>query len=792
MRLRFERNVLLIIAVASLATSAAWLWWNFDVLGIHDAERGAYDGGLKQFTGNPSVPWKWAPGGRVEKSKDIIIIGIDDKTFTAIERHPPWLQRYGSFPYDRVLWADVFTYLKKAGAKAIVFDAVMEGAKADPLGDIALGEALEDQGIPLYLGFTVASSEALPKEDAPANRPPPSPKLKVVLPDKTEKPGDAAEEEFPEEPTPEEAKRLLEAKLVELRKRAAKAYAFPVEFKGGLEVPPFEAIPGASDKDLPPAPMVAIEPVLDRVAGFGTVTHEPDEDGKMRVTRFAYTDGINTYATLPIAVAADAFGADKLEVEPGMLTLGSHRIPINPEGDVEIDYGGTLYQRFETIGLVDVLRFASGTPDPQERFKDKFVFVAGFATATGDTKATSLETSTPGVVKQAAILQNLLDGRFILRAPFWVSLLFTFMIAFFSASLVLVIRNTFVDIGWPVILYVGFFLITGGFLVATKIHILSALPGLAGTLASICATTWERVFARKDRELMKAQFSNFMEADLVEQMIESKTLPKLDGDNINITAFFSDIKGFSSFSEKFRSEPKALMRLLNRYLSTVTPVITAEGACIDKYIGDAVVALFGAPVTHHDHPLRACRAALDVQKAIGRLRDEFRKDGLPDVYTRIGLNTDVMLVGNIGSDQLFDYTALGDGMNLASRLEGANKVFGTLIMIGPNTFHAVKDKVEARELDSIRVEGRAQVMAVYELLGMKGELDATKTKVLDHYAMALLHYRGRRFKEAADGLKKALVLEPADGPSKRLLGLCEELLTTPPPASWDAVSDIDK
>jgi adenylate cyclase len=781
MRLRFGRNLVLIIAVCSLATLAAALWWEFDFLSIHDAERGAYDDGLNKFTGNPQFPWKYAPGGQVTRSSDIVIVAIDDATFGAIAQHEPWRQRYGSFPYDRVLWADTFAYLKKVGAKAIVFDAVMEGAKSDPTGDLALGKQVEADGIPLYLGFTaVAGAPPLPKVDQPTNRAAPTPPAPQAP---SEKKGEEAfaDDAFPEEPTAE----ALQAKVAELALRAAKAYAFPVE-TSGLQVPAFDASSG------PAYPLIAIEPVLDVTAGFGTVVHEPDGDGKMRLTRFVYTDGVNNYLTLPVAVAADLFKATKLELSPGLLKLGSHQIPINPEGDVEIDYGGTLPARFDTVPVVDVLRYMTGTAGGPERFKDKVVFVAGFAVGTGDSKATPFEFATPAVIKQAAVLQNLLDGRFILRAPFWSSLIFAFLVAFFSASLVLVIRNTFIDIAWPVLLYVGFFLITGGFLVATKIHVLSAMPGLAGTLASIFATTWERVFARKDRELMKRQFANFMEADLVEKMIESKTLPKLDGENLHITAFFSDIKGFSTFSEKFKDHPKDLMRLLNRYLSAVTPVLTAEGACIDKYIGDAVVALFGAPVAHDDHPLRAARAALATQEAIGKLRDEFRKEGLPDVYTRIGLNSDFMMVGNIGSDQLFDYTALGDGMNLAARLEGANKAFGTLIMMGEGTWRAVKEHVEARELDSIRVAGKHQATVVYELLAMKGGLHFDKAKVIDLYGQALLLYRSRKFEEAAARLDSALKIDQGDGPSQRLSQICKGFIASPPPASWDGVSELGK
>ena len=531
--------------------------------------------------------------------------------------------------------------------------------------------------------------------------------------------------------------------------------------------------------------------VIDVVSGFGTVDHEPDEDGKMRFTRFVYSDGVNSYVTLPLAVAADHYGAEKVELSPGVLKLGKKEIRINPEGDAEIDYGGTLYQRFDTVPVDDVLRYKGGVDGGVERFKNKYVFVAGLATGTGDIKGTPLEANTPGVVKQAAVLQNLLDGRFILRAPFWASILFAFLLALFSASLVLVVRNNFVDIAWPTALYVGFFLLTGGFLVATKIHILSALPGLAGTLASVLATTWDKFLADKERARMKAAFLNFMDADLVDQMIEQKKLPRLEGENLVLTAFFSDLKGFTAITEKFKGDPHALMRLLNRYLSAVTPAITAEGACIDKYIGDKVLALFGAPTRYSDHALRACRAALAVQKAVSGLREQFRAEGLPDVYTRIGLNSGSMLVGNIGSQQLMDYTAIGDEAQLAEKLEEANKVFGTLILISAGTYAAVSEQVEARELDRVRVNSSAQAVFVYELLALRGELQAKKAKVVELYRQALTLYRARKFEEAQRCLELALSIDPADGPAQRLVERCREFLKSPPPAEWDGVSELE-
>ncbi len=205
-----------------------------------------------------------------------------------------------------------------------------------------------------------------------------------------------------------------------------------------------------------------------------------------------------------------------------------------------------------------------------------------------------------------------------------------------------------------------------------------------------------------------------------------------------------------------------------------------------------MVALFGAPVRHDDHALRACKAALEVQEAISKLREAFRQEGLPDVYTRIGLNTDVMCVGNIGSDQLLDYTAIGDGMNLASRLEGANKAYGTLILMGENTYLATRGQVVAREVDRVRVAGKDQPTGLYELLALAGQLPEEKRALIALYAKALSAYRSLDFAGAKKLLDQALHLDGTDGPSKTLYARCDKYLASPPPPGWDGVTSLEK
>lgn len=788
------------LGVSTLATALSFVWWQFDVLEISDDERSAYDDGVKKFTGKAWFPW-----GAVKKSDDIIIVAIDDKTFKEIEELEGLRQRYGSWPYDRVIYADLFEYLHQAGAKQIIYDAILDNAKGDGTGDLALGQTLTELGLPLYLGFNVsATANPLPKVEAPVNHPPLQ-KKPAPLPPIEAPAAPAGEEDFPEESFPEEA--AVDAgvsvedaaqKLATRLEANARVYAFPVEVRGGLQLPTLpevEEVDGNDQKTgrlLPANPVPTIDAVRDLVSGYGLVLQEEDEDGKMRRTKFAYTDGKNTYVTFPVAAIADAFGADKVVLEPGRLTIGPRSYAIDGDGAAWIDYGGTLADRFSSIPLIDVLKLKE-RKDPGARFKGKYVFLAGFALGTGDGgRATPLESSTPGVVKQVAIFDNLLRGSFITDAPLWASVLFTFVMCFLSCALVLVVRNVFVDVGWPALIYVGFFLITGSFLVVTKVHVLSAMPSLAGTIASVLSVAWERLFAGRERERLKEMFRAYMEEDLVDLMVEGKSLPRLDGEARRVTALFSDIKGFSTVSEKFRNDPKGLMRFLNRYLTAVTPALRQQGACIDKYIGDAVVALFGAPITNPAHPLLACKGALAMQETLSRLRVEFEQEGLPDIYTRIGINTDTLLVGNIGSDELLDYTAIGDGMNLAARLEAANKAYDTLILLGHNTFEAVKDDVVARELDTIKVAGKSISTRVYELMGLKGEVPEEKLALLEPYALALALYRNRKFPEAMKAFDRVLALDPNDGPSKAMKTRCEALQKDPPPPDWDGAVALEK
>jgi len=735
--------------------------------GVRNAEDAAYD--LRLTTFSP------APG----REKDIVILGVDDATVQGLRANESYARAWGNWPYARSLWARVLGHLEAMGARAVVLDFTMDEQSTDHGQDALLREAIAQLHIPVALGYAVN----VPSQNG-APLPAVTPRNWTVeqrAPRARVKPDDPfAPPEGTEAPaTPELVAGVL---------------AFPVRSSEPLPDLAVD-LPGAPRTMRHPVPPVS--PLLDVVPALGLVYPEPDPDGKLRRTRFAYTDGTNRYVTLAVALAADLLGADALVLSPGKLQLGSRTLALDPDGSAALDYGGTLGQRFDARSLVavvdDSVRREHGEA-PQlgpDFFRGKVVLIAGFAVGTFDMKATPFDSATVGVVKPATELSALLSGRFITRAPFAVTAALAFLAALGSALLILGTRSVWVEGLWPLAAPVLLLLGTGWLLVWGKTHVALVVPVLAVSIANLAAVAVNHLYADRERARVKTMFSRYLSPQVVDRLVSQPELPRLAGEQIEVTAFFSDIKGFSTFSERFAQDPQGLVRVLNTYLTRVSGVLLQHGACLDKYIGDAVVCIFGAPLRMEDHARRACAAALDVQAEVERIRADFSAQGLPDVYTRVGLNTAVMFVGNFGSEQLFNYTAMGDGMNLASRLEGANKPYGSRILIGPRTQALVSDAFETRELDRVRVAGKHEAVAIHELLSRKGDLSPRKVEVCGLYAEGLALWRAARFSEAREVFARAVVLDPEDAPSRALLARCDRHLATPP-HPFDGVVDLDK
>jgi adenylate cyclase len=289
----------------------------------------------------------------------------------------------------------------------------------------------------------------------------------------------------------------------------------------------------------------------------------------------------------------------------------------------------------------------------------------------------------------------------------------------------------------------------------------------------------------RQRRQIKQVFSHYMSDLLIQDLLRNPDKLRLGGEKRVLTVFFSDLAGFTTLSEKLT--PDEVVTLLNRYLTAMTDIILDSGGLIDKYEGDAIMAFWGAPLPQEDHALRACRAALDNQTRLAELRQEFMKMGLPPVHARIGINTGEMIIGNMGSNQRFDFTVIGDSVNLASRLEGVGKEYGTRIIISEDTYRQAADGLEVRELDLIRVKGKEMPVRIYELLAKKGALDERGQKVRDLFAEGLAHYRRQDWSEAISRFQGILALAIEDGPAQTFIKRCQEFMQVPPPAPWDGV-----
>jgi adenylate cyclase len=280
-------------------------------------------------------------------------------------------------------------------------------------------------------------------------------------------------------------------------------------------------------------------------------------------------------------------------------------------------------------------------------------------------------------------------------------------------------------------------------------------------------------------------FSYYVPRDLVRAMLESGQEATLQGQTRAMTVYFSDIVGMTSIAESMA--PDQLVQLLSRYFDEMTQVVAEQGGTVDKFIGDAIMAFWGAPATTADHAARACETALRSQRKLAELRSAPDVPGLANIHARIGIATGEALVGNVGSHDRFNYTVMGDTVNLASRLEALNKLYGTQILISDLAYQAAREHIVARTVGVVQVKGKHQCVEVWEPLCLASEDDAVARKLAQLFAQGLAAYIARDFRGAAEQYKAALRLSPEDHPSAVLLERCREFLSAPPPEEWNGV-----
>lgn len=469
-------------------------------------------------------------------------------------------------------------------------------------------------------------------------------------------------------------------------------------------------------------------PVTDIRKGAATlaaVRVEPDPDGVIRrIAPFRLFDG----KVLPtLGLAAYLVGAAKenpphCRVTDDRLYVGRSILPLDRKGRAILRFRGPTgtYRAFSAAGIIqseyairDGLR---PSIDPYE-FEGKYVFLGASAPGLKDLKPTPVDGDFPGVELHATLLDNLLDGDAI-QDPHPFAVYAALIALCLLAGLAIIRANTI----WKTSAALAIFLL---------------IPVAASAVAYRCGWWWPFAvhetgvaaalviglvvnYATEGRQkrFIKSAFKHYLGETVIDQILADPSKLKLGGERRELTMFFSDLEKFSTFSEKL--EPTQLIDLLNEYLSAMGEVLMEEGGYVDKFIGDAIVAFWNAPATQPDHAVRAIRAALKCQRILAERQAFFsaKAAGMP-VRMRIGLNTGDVVVGNMGSRERFNYTMLGDAANLASRLEGANKAFGTFILASESTWRSAAGAAFGRYIGAIRVVGRQQPVRVYEPMAFK-------------------------------------------------------------------------
>jgi adenylate cyclase len=474
-------------------------------------------------------------------------------------------------------------------------------------------------------------------------------------------------------------------------------------------------------KDVPNSIPVAkmVLPTIPRFSEYAkTLAHinmNPDIDGTLRWEMLAIGYQGDYYAPIGLQAARLYLGIppEKMALDlSGAVQLGDRTIPTDEDGRMLINYRGPS-NTFPTYSVSDIL----DRNLPKGTFQDKIVLIGATAIGIYDLRVTPFSPNMAGIEKHASVVDNILRGDFIYRTETTVILL----IFLFAILLGITIPRLGAKAGAAL-----FLVLFAGFLGA--VYYLFAVKGIWFNLVypasalffGYTSQTAYRFFTeeRRARDIRK-MFSSYVSKRIVDELIRDPSKAKLGGDRKEITVLFSDIRGFTSFSEKH--QPEEVVSLLNEYLGAMTEIVFQYEGTLDKFVGDAIMALWGAPVGQPDHAERACRCALAMIVKLKELQAKWTAEGRYSIDIGIGINTGDMVVGNMGAEgKKMDYTVIGDNVNLGARLEGLTRQYNNHIIISEYTYAKVEHVVDAKELGTVTVKGKQLPVMVYDLIGVKG------------------------------------------------------------------------
>ncbi len=537
------------------------------------------------------------------------------------------------------------------------------------------------------------------------------------------------------------------------------------------------------------APNFPISSLASNTYKLGFAHISPDDDGTTRHYDTFFIYGNKLVVNFSMQCVLDLLKVDSVSFSPEYAMLYSKsknvlNIPIDENGKTVLNYYGEKKQ-FRYISFSNVVR---NRIDP-EYFKDKIVLIGSSAIGLRDLKTIPIDDNYPGIELHATFIYNAITNNFIKKPSLvinyisWVLFLTICMLIFwrFEITWNLVIFPIILILVLAVshVLFEQFNII-----IEQSYFLMFEFFAFIGVLIFKYQTEY------KEKQKIKKTFAKYVSGSIINEMLEHPEKLTLGGEIRNVTALFSDIQNFTTISEKIT--PAELTDFLKKYMTDLTQLVYDKGGMLDKYIGDAVVALFGVPVNIENHPVAACECVLEMRNRSRKIISEFPNEAFRGIRTRFGLNTGTMICGNMGSEQLFDYTGIGDNMNLAARLESINKVYGTEIVISESTRNLLPNNFIVRELDRVAVKGKSKGVVIYELLGKKEEfknLEEIYFKI-NLYEASLSHYYIGNWAEALLGMNKYLELNPDDLAAKIIIKRIEHYKNSPP-ENWDGVCKME-
>ena len=490
---------------------------------------------------------------------------------------------------------------------------------------------------------------------------------------------------------------------------------------------------------------------------------------------------------LPVLCAWHYLGRPPLTVKVGPagvdgLQMGERFIPTDEHGRLLVNYLGPPHT-FPHVSVTDVL----GRRHDKGAFKDRIVLVGATAIGTHDLRSTPVSAVFPGVEIQATVIDNIVTGAFLAR-PEWSRVYDLLAIVGLGLAVGLAVPRMRAVLGllFAGTLFTLYILFARWLFVHANVWLGVVYPLLALSVNYIALTVYSYVSEERQRKQIKETFRQYVSPVVVEQMLKDPGRLKLGGEEKILTVLFCDLEGFTTYSERYR--PHEMIGILSDYYNKMTEQIFANEGTLNEYIGDELMAIFGAPIEQSDHARRACAAALAMREARHALGTEWARIGRPRLRARTGINTGPMLVGNLGSRYRFSYGVLGDHVNLGSRLEGLNRVYGTEILLGEMTAQLAEGAFVMREVDMVRVKGRVQAVRTYELVASAGAaLPPKHEEALRLYATGLEAYRKQLWGDALGLFTQALAVRPEDGPSRTMANRCQVYQDSPPSEDWDGV-----